>query len=96
MHLRQDMIDYMKSFPLGTPYIIFQLDTSLRMVQDMTTDRSALETAVVGKRDFPEITPQLSSDDPREPLYIRAQRRRQILTLAMKELQRYQGAIPGQ
>jgi VWFA-related protein len=95
MHLRQDMIGYMRSFPLGTPYIIFQLDTGLHMVQDMTADRGALETAVVGKRDFPELTPQLSSDDPHEPAYIRAQRRRQILTLAMKELQRYLGGIPG-
>lgn len=95
MHLRQDMIDYMNSMPLGTPYIIVQLDTRLHMLQDMTTDRGALQQAVYGKRDFPELPPQLSPDDPRFPKYVAAQRRREILTAAMTDLRQYLGAIPG-
>jgi VWFA-related protein len=95
MRTRLYMIEYMKTVPLGTPYIVMQLDTGLHMVQDMTTDIDALRSAIHGKRDFPEFPPQVSSDDPRFPSYVAAQRRRQIVTGAMKELTRYLGAIPG-
>jgi VWFA-related protein len=93
MSLRQGMLDYMKSVPPGTPFIILQLDRGLHMVQDMTTDVEALQTAVHGKRDFPESVPQLAA--PGSELADANLRRRQIVTAAMKQLKQYLGAIPG-
>jgi VWFA-related protein len=93
MHLRQGMLDYMKSVPPGTPYIILQLDRGLHMVQDMTTDVEVLQTALHGKRDFPELAPQLAA--PGSELADANLRRRQIVTAAMKQLKQYLGAIPG-
>jgi VWFA-related protein len=95
MFLRQYMTEYMKTQPAGTPYIIFQLDTGLQMLQDLTTDRDALRTWVAGKRDHVEGQPQLAPDDPRAATWPAAQKRRQIVTGATKELQRYLAAIPG-
>lgn len=95
MFLRQYMTEYMKTQPAGTPYIIFQLDKGLQMLQDLTTDRDALRTWVVGKRDHVENPPQLGSSDPRYPSWPAALQRRQIITGATKELQRYLAAIPG-
>jgi hypothetical protein len=65
------------------------------MLQDLTTDRDALHTWVEGKRDHVEFPPQLAPDDPRAPSWPAALRRRQIITGATKELQRYLAAIPG-
>jgi VWFA-related protein len=93
MHLRQEMINYMKTVPLGTPYIILQLDRGLHMVQDMTSDVGALQTAVHGKRDFAELPPQLAAYGA--PPADANLRRRQIVSAAMKQLKQYLGAIPG-
>jgi VWFA-related protein len=95
--LRQGMIDYMKSAPLGTPYIILKLETNLhlRMEQDLTTDLEALRTVVLGKWDSWNLPPQLGSDDPRYPTWPAALSRRQTITALMAQLKQYLGAIPG-
>ena len=97
--LRPAMIDYMRSAPPGTPYVILKLDTFLHlsMEQDMTTDLDALRAAVLGKWDtaYSELPPQLGSDDPRYPTWPAALSRRQIITALMAQLKRYLGAIPG-
>jgi VWFA-related protein len=95
--LRQGMIDYMKSAPLGTPYMILKLDINLhlRMEQDTTTDLDALRTVVLGKWDSWNLPPQLGSDDPRYPSWPVALSRRQIITALMAQLKQYLGAIPG-
>ena len=95
--LRQGMIDYMQSAPLGTPYIILKLESflHLRMEQDMTTDLDALRTTVLGKWDSWNLPPQLGSGDPRYADWPAALSRRQIITALMAQLKQYLGAIPG-
>jgi len=82
MFLRQYMTEYMKTQPAGTPYIIFQLDTGLQMLQDLTTDRDALRTWVVGKRDQVEFPPQLGPEDPRYPSWPVALQHRRAATVS--------------
>jgi VWFA-related protein len=93
MYLREQMIDYMKTVPPGTPIAIFQLDTQMHMVQGLTSDPAVLRAAVNGKRDRPVISPLLGG--PYAPGYVRERMRRDILTQAMQGLARYLAAFPG-
>lgn len=93
MYLREQMIDYMKTVPPGTPIAIFQLDTQMHMVQGLTSDPEVLREAVNGKRDKPVISPLLGG--PYAPGYVREKLRRQILTEAMQGLARYLEPFPG-
>ncbi|MEO8737532.1 MAG: VWA domain-containing protein, partial [Edaphobacter sp.] len=93
MYLREQMIDYMKTVPPGTPMAIFQLDTQMHLVQGLTSDPEVLRAAVNGKRDRPVISPLLGG--PSAPGYVRERMRRDILTQAMQGLARYLAAFPG-
>ncbi|MEO6910417.1 MAG: VWA domain-containing protein [Edaphobacter sp.] len=93
MYLREQMIDYMKTVPPGTPIAIFQLDTQMHMVQGLTSDPEMLRAAVNGKRNKPVISPLLGG--PYAPGYVRERMRRDILTQSMQGLARYLAAFPG-
>lgn len=93
MYLREQMIDYMKTVPPGTPVAIFQLDTQMHMVQGLTSDPEVLRAAVNGKRNKPMISPLLGG--PYAPGYVREKMRRDILTQAMQGLAHYLAAFPG-
>lgn len=93
MYLRQQMIDYMKTVPAGTPIAIFQLDTQMHMVQGLTSDPETLRAAVNGKRDRPVLSPLLGG--LATPGYVRQRMRRDILTHAMQALAQYLAAFPG-
>jgi VWFA-related protein len=45
MYLRQQLIAYLKNMPPGTSVAIFQLDTQLRLIQGLSSDRSLLLAA---------------------------------------------------
>jgi VWFA-related protein len=94
-HLSEGLMAYMKTVPAGTPFIVLWLDGSLRMVQDMTTDRTALVATAFQNSKHVDAGPLLAPEDPRYPGWPAALKRRQIVTVAMMELKQYLGAIPG-
>lgn len=93
MYLREQVIDYMKTVQPGTQMAIFQLDTSLHMIQGMTADPDALRTAVNGKRDQVVMTPLLGG--PYAMSYEKQRLKRDILTGSVKSLAQYLSAFPG-
>jgi VWFA-related protein len=48
MQARQQMVDYLKTLPAGTPIAILTLASSLRIVQGPSADRSVLSAAIQG------------------------------------------------
>ena len=48
MQARQQMLDYLKTLPPGSPIAIFTLASSLRIVQGPSADRSVLSAAIQG------------------------------------------------
>jgi VWFA-related protein len=48
MQARQQMLDYLKTLPRGTPIAIFTLASRLRMVQGVSADSSLLSAAIQG------------------------------------------------
>ena len=85
--LHRQMIDTIKGAP-GTPFLIFHLDTSLHMVQGMTTDTDALLAATERMWKDAQFVPGGVS-------YLDSARRRKVLTPAMGDLEKYLAAIPG-
>jgi VWFA-related protein len=59
MQARQQMLDYLKTLPAGTPIAIFTLASSLRMVQGISADRSVLSAAIQGAAANPRPSPVL-------------------------------------
>lgn len=94
MHLRQDMLDYMKTVPLGTPYMILQLDSHLHMLQNMTTDLTEITNTLHGKDNSP-TSADFTFDVPGNFPFDAALHRRQVLSAAIKDLKQYLGAMPG-
>jgi hypothetical protein len=84
----------MKTVPLGTPYMILELDSRLHMLQDMTTDLSEITTTIHGKDNFP-ATAGFTADVPGNFPFDAARHRRLVLSAAIKDLKQYLGAMPG-
>ena len=93
MYLRDQMIQYMKTVPAGTPMAIFELDTQLHVVQGLTSDPAVLQAAVNGKRDRPVLSPLLGG--PMAPQEVRMQMRQDILMQGFQMLARYLSGFPG-
>ncbi len=93
MYLREQMIDYMKTVPVGTRIAIFQLDTQMHMIQGFTSDPDVLRQVVSSKRDQPVLSPLLGG--PNAPNYVRERMRQQYLTEGMQALARYLAPFPG-
>ena len=55
MELREQLIDYLKHMPAGTPVAIFQLDTEMRLIQGFSADPQVLLDAAKSKRDLPQL-----------------------------------------
>ena len=55
MQLREQVIDYMKHVPAGTPIAIFQVDTEMRLIQGFSADPEVLLAAAKSKRDAPSL-----------------------------------------
>jgi VWFA-related protein len=84
MNFHADLVAYMHSVPPGTPFILFRLDSQLRMVQELSMDPAVLLAAVTGKRfaigDGPNTTPP---------------QKRLIIGSAVDQLNKYLAGIPG-
>ena len=57
MYLREQLAEYIKTTQPGNVFAIFQMDTSMHLVQDFTSDPEVLLRAVESKRDMPIIPP---------------------------------------
>jgi VWFA-related protein len=91
MYLRQQVIDYMKTVPPGTSIAIFELNTSMRLVQGFTSDPKVLLDAVEStKRNSPTISPLLGGHN-----YPYRQMRQDSLKSGMQMLGRYLAGFPG-
>jgi hypothetical protein len=86
--LRRQMIDFLRSVSPGTPFAIYQLDTSLHLVQPATTDRNALLAAVETMWDRAQFPQPLLTNRA-------ALRRREILTKAIQQIAAYLGPLNG-
>jgi VWFA-related protein len=93
MYLREQMIAYMKTVPVGTRIAIFQLDTQMHMIQGFTSDPEVLQQVVSSKRNEPLNSPLLGG--PGTPGYVRERMRQDYLTQGMQALARYLGPFPG-
>jgi VWFA-related protein len=78
------ILDYLKTAPPGTPFIIFKLDTELHLVQGLTMDPALLRAAVETKPGEVFTSPTLN--------YVQ---RQQIVGTAVDQLARYLSATPG-
>jgi len=91
MYLRGQVIDYMKTVPPGTSIAIFELNTSMRLVQGFTSDPQVLLDAVEStKRNSPTISPLLGGHN-----YPYRQMRQDALQSGMQMLGRYLAGFPG-
>jgi VWFA-related protein len=91
MYLRAQVIDYMKTVQPGTEMAIFQLDTSLHMIQGLTADPALLQAAVNGKRYQPTLTPLTSHD----PAGLGRMMKQQIMMNGLETLANYLSVFPG-
>jgi VWFA-related protein len=82
-HHHELLVDYMKTVPPGTAFIIFKLDTQLHLVQGLTSDPAVLRTAVAIKPG--EVV------DPPNLFY---EQRRQIVGSAVNQLASYLSSLP--
>jgi VWFA-related protein len=87
MYLRQQIMAYFKTARPVTTFAIFQIDTTVHMVQGFTSDPQVLLQAVESKRDMPAIPPPMVSR------YNKA--REQYLTDALGLMGRYLAGFPG-
>jgi VWFA-related protein len=86
MYAHEQVLEYMKHVPAGTPIAIFDLDTRMRLVQGFTTDPQMLLDAVKSKRS----NPRLESI----PGYL-PRLRYEVLRDGMQTLGRYLAGFPG-
>jgi VWFA-related protein len=86
MYLRQQLIAFMKTAPPGHLFAIFQMDSSMHLVQGFTSDPALLLKAVESKRDSIVMKPVLGVD---------RRQRRQILNGGLREMGRYLAGFPG-
>jgi VWFA-related protein len=90
MQLREQLIDYMKHVPAGTPIAIFQVDTEMRLIQGFSADPEVLLAAAKSKRD------QVSLNKPwqgNRQEFLRF--RRDILRDGFRLMGRYLAGFPG-
>jgi VWFA-related protein len=87
MYLRQQIMAYLKTARPGTTFAIFQIDTTVHLIQGFTSDPQVLLKAVESKRDMPAIPPPVVSR------YDKA--REQYLTGALGMMGRYLAGFPG-
>lgn len=85
MYLRQQLIAFMKTVPAGNVFAIFQMDTSMHLVQGFTSDPVVLLKAVESKRDSVVM----------RPLLIYRRERRDALNEGMRVMGRYLAGVPG-
>jgi VWFA-related protein len=85
MYLRQQLTGFMKTVPPGNVFAIFQMDTSMHLVQGFTSDPAVLLKAVESKRDSVFMRP---------PMVYRKERK-DILYEGMREMGRYLAGFPG-
>jgi VWFA-related protein len=90
MMAREQLIDFVKHMPPGTPIAIFQIDTEMRLIQGFSADPQVLLQAVAGKRDMVSL---------QKPIYgTREQYRRvrlDILRSGFRLMGRYLAGFPG-
>lgn len=89
-YLRQDLIQYFRHMPPGTPVAIFQLDTEMHLIQGFSSDPQALLAAAESKRDMPSLSKPIHGSYGQ---YRRA--RAQILRDGMRMMGRYLAGFPG-
>lgn len=85
MYLRQQLISFMKTVPPGYVFAIFQMDTSMHLVQGFTSDPEELLKAVESKRDSVTMRPTMTY----------RKERRQLLNDGLHEMGRYLAGFPG-
>jgi VWFA-related protein len=90
MQLREQLIDYMKHVPAGTPIAIFQVDTEMRLIQGFSSDPQVLLAAAKSKRDEPSLRKPWQGDRQQ---YLRF--RRDILRSGFRLMGRYLAGFPG-
>ena len=61
MQVRQQMLDYLKTIPPGTPIAIFTLASRLRLVQSVSADHSVLSEALRGSAANPRPSPVIDT-----------------------------------
>jgi VWFA-related protein len=90
MQLREQLIDYMKKVPAGTPIAIFQVDTEMRLIQGFSADPEVLLAAAKSKRDEPSLRKPWQGNHAE---YLRF--RRDILRDGFRLMGRYLAGFPG-
>lgn len=85
MYLRQQLIGFMKTVPPGNVFAIFQLDTSMHLVQGFTSDPEVLLKAMESKRDSVTMRPVMTY----------RKERRELLNDGLHEMGRYLAGFPG-
>lgn len=61
MQVRQQMLDYLKTIPRGTPIAIFTLASRLRLVQNVSADHSVLSEPLRGSAANPRPSPVIDT-----------------------------------
>ncbi len=90
MMLREQLIEYMKRVPAGTPIAIFQVDTEMRLIQGFSADPEVLLAAAKSKRDEPSLRKPWQGNQAE---YLRF--RRDILRDGFRLMGRYLAGFPG-
>jgi len=90
MQLREQLIDYMKHVPAGTPIAIFQVDTEMRLIQGFSADPEVLLAAAKSKRDEPSLRKPWQGNRQE---FLRF--RRDILRDGFRLMGRYLAGFPG-
>lgn len=89
-YLRQQLVRYFRRMPPGTPVAIFQLDTSMHLIQGFTADPQVLLAAAQSRRDMPSL-----SKPVRGGYYYNFRARSEILRDGMRMLGQYLAGFPG-
>jgi len=67
VHVRQQMLEYLKNIPPGTRIAVFTLASRLRIVQGFTTDSSVIAKALSGKGGAQQSVVLDPTSDPQSP-----------------------------
>jgi VWFA-related protein len=89
MYAREQLLSWIGSMPPGNQVAVFQLDTSLHLIQGFTSDPAILKTAIK------ERSKPLNSPIPGNVGYAGAATQMGILTNAMQSLGSYLATRPG-
>ena len=88
---RSQIIAYMKTIPAGNPVAIFQLDTSMHLIQGFSSDPRVLLEAVESKRDGIRMTPIPIHGGN----YVTGRVRQDILDSGLRNMAAYLAGFPG-